>query len=166
MVKMSQKVTGGTAFGGALYWTENILNRYTYTAREWDSESSTYYYRAREYNPSVGRFTARDPIGYLAGLNLYSYVNNNPVNLTDANGKCGWICGAILVAGLIIGAVAVSAITCGLISLYAQHVIDNTNALPCRDRKPCSAGLISAIELCAKAFNMGTLAEECKSLGQ
>lgn len=38
--------------------------------------------------------------------------------------------------------------------------------LPCRDQKPCSAELITAIELCAKVFDMGTLAEECRSLGQ
>ena len=59
---------------------------YTYTAREWDNESQTYYYRARQYNPSSGRFTRRDPIGYLGGLNLYSYVRNNSVNRTDPGG--------------------------------------------------------------------------------
>ena len=59
---------------------------YTYTAREWDSESATYYYRARQYNPSIGRFIARDSIGYEGGINLYTYVNSNPVNYVDPVG--------------------------------------------------------------------------------
>ena len=75
------------AFGEALSQVEGVSNRYRFTSREWDGESSTYYYRARQYNPSVGRFTARDPIEYIAGLNLYSYVQNNPVNYMDPTGK-------------------------------------------------------------------------------
>ena len=48
------------AFGRELgTWTENVTNRYTYTAREWDDESGIYYYRARMYNPFAGRFLAR-----------------------------------------------------------------------------------------------------------
>jgi len=62
-------------------------NRYTYTAREWDSESANYYYRARYNNPSIGRFLSADPIGYVAGINLYSYVWNNPIRYVDATGQ-------------------------------------------------------------------------------
>ncbi|MFH1230942.1 MAG: Ig-like domain-containing protein [Planctomycetota bacterium] len=75
-----------TAFGEPLSWSEKITNRYTYTSREWDAESGTYYYRARQYNPYSGGFTARDPIEYAGGLNLYGYVGNNPVNRTDPSG--------------------------------------------------------------------------------
>jgi RHS repeat-associated protein len=58
---------------------------YGYTGREPDA-SGLVYYRARYYDPSVGRFTQRDPVGYLDGLNRYAYVGNNPVNFTDPNG--------------------------------------------------------------------------------
>jgi RHS repeat-associated protein len=58
---------------------------YGYTGREPDA-SGLVYYRARYYDPSVGRFTARDPVGYLDGINRYAYVGNNPVNFTDPNG--------------------------------------------------------------------------------
>jgi RHS repeat-associated protein len=58
---------------------------YGYTGREPDA-SGLVYYRARYYDPSVGRFTQRDPVGYLDGLNRYAYVGNNPINFTDPHG--------------------------------------------------------------------------------
>ena len=60
---------------------------YGFTGREIDYESSLFYYRARFYSPSTGRFISSDPIGFAGGdLNLYRYVNNNPVNRTDPSG--------------------------------------------------------------------------------
>ena len=46
-------------------------NRYTYTGREWDGELGLYHYRARMYDPVAGRFTSRDPMGYVDGASLY-----------------------------------------------------------------------------------------------
>ncbi len=38
------------------------------------------------YNPSIGRWANRDPIGELGGINLYQFVGNNPVNFIDPLG--------------------------------------------------------------------------------
>ena len=40
----------------------------------------------RYYDPSVGRFLTRDPIGYEGGINLYTFCGNNPVNHIDPGG--------------------------------------------------------------------------------
>jgi hypothetical protein len=45
------------------------------------------YYRARYYDPGVGRFISEDPIGFDGGdPNLYRYVGNSPINFTDPSG--------------------------------------------------------------------------------
>jgi|GEM_PF-5959970 len=44
------------------------------------------YYRARFYDPQIGRFTSEDPIGLAGGINSYSYVGNSPNNLVDPLG--------------------------------------------------------------------------------
>jgi hypothetical protein len=42
---------------------------------------------ARFYDPSLGRFLSRDPLGYGGGdPNLYRYCGNDPVNATGPSG--------------------------------------------------------------------------------
>jgi RHS repeat-associated protein len=40
----------------------------------------------RAYNPYLGRWVSRDPIGQKGGANLYAYVTNDPVTSTDPTG--------------------------------------------------------------------------------
>ncbi len=64
----------------------NHPNRIMFTGREYDKETGLYYYRARYYNPQIGRFLQTDPVGYGAGMNMYAYCGNNSTNCVDPTG--------------------------------------------------------------------------------
>lgn len=63
-------------------------NPFRYTGRYLDAETGLYYYRARYYSPTLGRFLQTDPIGSKADLDLYAYTYNDPLNNTDPSGNC------------------------------------------------------------------------------
>ena len=42
---------------------------------------------ARVYDPTTGRWLERDPIGYVDGMNMYQYVDSNPVRYLDPSGQ-------------------------------------------------------------------------------
>jgi RHS repeat-associated protein len=64
----------------------NHPNRFMFTGREFDKDTGLYYYRARYYNPEIGRFLQTDPIGYGDGMNVYRYCMNNPLGFIDPSG--------------------------------------------------------------------------------
>ncbi len=63
-------------------------NPIQYTARETD-QTGLYFYRARYYDPVLKRFIREDPIGLEGGMNVYPYVEGNPVKYRDSLGLQG-----------------------------------------------------------------------------
>jgi len=74
------------SFGNLTASTGTVTNPFQYTGREFDSETSIYYYRARYYEPISGRFLSEDPAGMIGGINFYRYVSNSPLNDIDPSG--------------------------------------------------------------------------------
>jgi len=67
-----------------------ITEKYKYTGKEKDI-TGLYYYGARYYDPTIGRFITRDPIkGSIMNpqtLNPYVYCLNNPMKYVDPDGQ-------------------------------------------------------------------------------
>jgi RHS repeat-associated protein len=73
MTQISGSLSADFGYAGMYYHAPSGLNL-------------TFY---RAYDSDLGRWLNRDPIGELGGLNLYSYVFNNPINWSDPYGLFG-----------------------------------------------------------------------------
>jgi RHS repeat-associated protein len=110
--------------GSPISIKDAIPNPYTFTGREFDPETGLYYYRARYYDPRLGRFLQIDPallehygvikeatslpISIIPDLpidpqnfNPYIYTLNNPINYIDPDGEITVI-GACGIAAIVI----------------------------------------------------------------
>jgi RHS repeat-associated protein len=67
--------------------TEVEEKRYRYSGKERDAETGLYYYGARYYMGWLGRWVSCDPIGVEDNINIFIYLNNNPLTFIDPDGK-------------------------------------------------------------------------------
>ena len=75
------------SFGKQTASSGSLMNPFQYAARESDTETGLYYYRARYYDPTAGRFLNEDPIQFAGdGTDFYRFVGNNATNLVDRFG--------------------------------------------------------------------------------
>lgn len=86
---------------------------YAFTGHEWDSETGLYHYRARYYSSDIGRFLSNDQIGLAGGVNLYSYVANNPAGRRDPYGNDWYSATKSFVKGVVGGAAGTVAVAAG-----------------------------------------------------
>jgi RHS repeat-associated protein len=61
-------------------------SRFQYTGQIAIPEAQLYHYKARVYDPMTGRFLQTDPIGYQSDLDLYAYVEEDPLDKGDPTG--------------------------------------------------------------------------------
>jgi RHS repeat-associated protein len=80
------------SFGNVLTEAGSLANEFKFSTKQADKRGQFIDFGFRWYDPDVGRFTQRDPIGVAGGLNLYEYCYGNPVNLLDPWGLY-WLCG-------------------------------------------------------------------------
>lgn len=80
------------AFGNVLKDTNPGFQPFGFAGGLYDPDTKLLRFGARDYDPEVGRWTARDPILFWAGdTNLYGYVINDPVNWVDPDGRAFWV---------------------------------------------------------------------------
>jgi RHS repeat-associated protein len=77
---------GGTAFMAGDRMREVEIREYRYAGKEHDDGTGLYDFGHRLYASWMGRWLSPDPLGPVDGPNLYQYVRNDPVNLTDPDG--------------------------------------------------------------------------------
>ncbi len=73
-------------FGKELSFGSIGKEKYGFSSKEYDAESSLNYFNARYYNPSNGKFISNDPI-FKPTEGGYQYVRNNPLTVTDPSGN-------------------------------------------------------------------------------
>lgn len=83
-----------TAFGEVVHEDSSVGTRYCYAGDSGYEAAlieglSWLHVGARWYDPAIGRFLERDPIGIRGGLNVYAYVGSRPTHLTDPTGLQG-----------------------------------------------------------------------------
>ncbi|MBI5592932.1 MAG: RHS domain-containing protein [Deltaproteobacteria bacterium] len=79
-------------FGKAQIQTETVKNNLRFPGQYFDDETGLHYNWNRFYDPETGRYVTADPIGLDGGMNLYGYVDSNPVNLIDPSGQNAIAC--------------------------------------------------------------------------
>ena len=100
-------------------------NPYRFTGRRWDGDVGEYYYRARYYQPGLGRFSAVDPL--VPAQRAYGYVDANPIMKTDPAGQYPLdkvlqsVAVKIQIKVLIGGAIVAAMVSAGMFALSAYY---------------------------------------------
>ncbi len=170
------------SFGISTASTGTMPNPFQYTARDYDSETGLRYYRARYYDPQIGRFLSEDPIGFMGGsANFFPYVLNNPIRVKDPSGKnplvgaLTWAGGAVLevvcwgsgtcetvivVGGIVVGVAVISYIAYDTYDSYRKHP-SKPKPSPCKeiDKAQCEAQYEADLAVCRVSKNPACYAQ-------
>lgn len=73
-------------FGRVLFDSAPGLQPFGFAGGLYDAESGFVRFGARDYEPTTGRWTARDPVRFAGGANVYVYTFSSPINASDIAG--------------------------------------------------------------------------------
>jgi RHS repeat-associated protein len=91
-------------FGNVLLDTAPGFQPFGFAGGLYDADTGLVRFGVRDYDAVTGRWTAKDPIGFVGGdANLYAYVFNDPVNLIDPSGAILPVLLGGAVGGAVIG---------------------------------------------------------------
>ncbi len=75
------------AWGRVLLDTAPGFQPFGFAGGLYDPDTGLVRFGARDYDAEVGRWTAKDPIGFDGGINQYEYAGGAPATYTDPTGK-------------------------------------------------------------------------------
>ena len=90
--------------GEAQTITGGKINTSRFPGQWAQSESALFYNWHRHYDPSIGRYTQPDPLGFVDGPSVYAYAGNNPMSNVDPDGR---VTGYVFIQGSDIAGVGV-----------------------------------------------------------
>ncbi len=73
-------------FGKPIKKAGSLDQPYRFSTKQYDEPTGLSIYPFRFYNPAIGKWMTRDPLGEAGGINLYNFTSNNPVNIVDPLG--------------------------------------------------------------------------------
>lgn len=90
-------------FGNVVLDTNPGFQPFGFAGGVYDLDTGLTHFGARDYDPVLGRWLSRDPIGFDGGdTNLYEYVLNDPINFTDPKGTNGAAVGACVAVAVLV----------------------------------------------------------------
>ena len=117
-------------FGRVLTDTHPDFQPFGFAGGLHDVDTGLVRFGARDYDPELGRWTAKDPSGFAGGdTNLYAYAYGDPVNFVDPNGELAFLVPLAIIA--IKGALASAAMDAGM--ELASQLIENGGDIDCLD---------------------------------
>ncbi|MEP0068937.1 RHS repeat-associated core domain-containing protein [Pyruvatibacter sp.] len=134
----------------------SILNA-RFPGQWFQSENGLHYNWHRHYDPTTGRYTQADPLGFVDGPSLYAYALNSPQMYTDPSGLA--VCGGLCIAALAYGGFEAASFLYDLYNL-ADTLTDSCSSGS--DIAIASGGL--ALGIIAPGGGYGTLGRGVRNL--